>query len=93
MKSMYGGEERPDDECLFVDGVLYILCREGEGYSIGVECVDCQYGEPVSLADIAQRYPNVFLLIHDSWLNGEVFRYDNYGEKEWTQTGQTRGFA
>ena len=93
MKSLYGGEERPDDECLFVDGVLYILCRGEKGYSVGVEHVHCECGEPVSLADIAQRYPDVFLLIHDSWLDGEVFRYNNYGENEWVQTGQTRGFA
>ena len=33
MKSLYGGEERPDDECLFVDGVLYIV-RDGKMFNV-----------------------------------------------------------
>lgn len=93
MKSMYGGEERPDDECLFVDGILYIISKSDKGYDIGKISIDPEYDEPISLADIAQRYPNIEILIHETWLDGEVFRYNNYGENEWVQTGQTRGFA
>lgn len=101
MKSMYGGEERPDDEVLFYDGYLYIIlrhCVEEKGdvnyYTTLVEkCISPEYDEPISLVDIAIKYPEVKMVIHESWLSGEVYRYDNYGEKEWIQTGQTRGFA
>jgi len=95
MKSMYGGEERPDDEVLFDDGILYIICHDldnGE-LSIGKQTLDPEYDEPISLEELALRYPEVDLVIHEDMFSGEMYRYNNYGDNEWWQTGQTRGFA
>ena len=95
MKSMYGGEERPDDEDLFDNGILYIICHDLDNgaLSIGKQTLDPQYDKPISLEEIALRYPEVELVIHEDFLSGEMYRYNNYGENEWVQTGQTRGFA
>lgn len=93
MKSLYCGDEIPDDEYLFDDGVLYLICAEENGLSVGEIYLNPERDEPLSLAEIALRYPDIEMLIHDDMFSGEVFRYDNYGKKEWTQTGQTRGFA
>lgn len=95
MKNLYEVGSIPDDEVLFCDGILYIICHDLDNgaLSIGKQTLDPQYDEPISLADIAERYPNIEILIHESWFNGEVFRYNNYGKNEWVQTGQTRGFA
>ena len=95
MKSMYGGEERPDDEVLFDDGILYIICHDLDNgaLSIGKQTLDSQYDEPISLEEIALRYPEVELVIHEDFLSGEMYRYNNYGDNEWVQTGQTRVFA
>ena len=95
MKSMYCSEEIPDDEVLFDDGILYIICHDldnGE-LSIGKQTLDPQHDEPISLTEIALRYPEVELVIHEDFLSGEMYRYNNYGDNEWWQTGQTRGFA
>ena len=95
MKSMYGGEERPDDEDLFDNGILYIICHDLDNgaLSIGKQTLDPQYDKPISLEEIALRYPEVELVIHEDFLSGEMYRYNNYGENEWVQTGQIRGFA
>ena len=95
MTSYYGGKDIPNDEVLFDDGILYIICHDldnGE-LSIGKQTLDPQYDEPISLAEIALRYPEVELVIHEDFLSGELYRYNNYGKNEWVQTGQTRGFA
>lgn len=86
-------KEIPDDEVFFISGILYIICRNEKGYDIGVISLDPQYDNALSLKDIAERYPDVNLLIHDDFLDGEIFRYGNYNKGEWVQTGETRGFA
>lgn len=95
MRSMYGGKEIPDDEVLFYDGILYIICHDLDNgaLSIGKLTLDPQYDEPISLEEIALRYPEVELVIHEDMSFGEVYRYNNYGDNEWWQTGQTRGYA
>ena len=95
MKSMYCSEEIPDDEVLFDDGILYIIIHDLDNgaLNIGYQTLDPQYDEPISLAEIALRYPEVELVIHEDFLSGEMYRYNNYGKNEWWQTGQTRGFA
>lgn len=94
MKSMITNEEIPDEEVIFMDGFLYIICRNDEGYSIGVTIIDPQYDETfLTLKDIADRYPYVKKVIHDSYLEGEIYSYGNYKKGEWVQYGTTRGFA
>lgn len=90
-----GHGDIPDEEVVFMDGRLYIICRDKEGnYSLGVEVINPEYEESyISLKDIAERYPDVTVVLHDSWLDGEVFSYGNYNKGEWVQYGSTRGFA
>lgn len=94
MKSMITNKEIPDEEVVFMDGILYIICRNDESYSIGVTFIDPQYEETyLTLKDIADRYPDVRKVIHDSYLEGEIYSYGNYKKGEWVQYGITRGFA
>lgn len=95
MKSMYGYEEIPDDGVLFDDGILYIICHDLDNgaLSIGKQTLDPKYDEPISLEEIALRYPEVELVIHEDFLSGEMYRYNNYGDNEWWEVGRTRGFA
>lgn len=93
MKSMITNIEIPDEEAVFMDGILYIICRNDESYSIGVTIIDPQYDDFLTLKDIADRYPDVIKVIHDSYLEGEIYSYGNYKKGEWVQYGTTRGFA
>ena len=95
MTSYYGGKEIPDDEVLFYDGILYIICHDLDNgaLSIGKIYIHPEYDKPISLAEIALRYSEVELVIHEDALSGEMYRYNNYGKNEWVQTGQTRGYA
>ena len=96
MKSMITNKELPDDKAYFLSGMLYIICRDDKGkYDLGVIYIDPQYAPDtvLSLKDIAERYPDVKLLIHDDYLDGEIFSYGNYNKGEWVLYGTTRGFA
>lgn len=101
MKSMYGGKEIPDDEVLFYDGFLYIIVehrwiedgKENHCAVLVEKCIHPEFDEPISLADIARDYPDVIKVLHDDWLEGELYSYGNYEKGEWVQYGQTRGFA
>lgn len=89
MKSMYGGEERPDDKYFFDDGILTIVCEDG----VGKITLNPELDKPISLEDIAQRYQNIDYVIHEDMFQGEVFSYNRYGDKEWWLVGKTRGYA
>lgn len=90
MKSMYPDhKEIPDDEYLFTDGILTIVCADG----VGKIMLSGDMDEPVSLADIAQRYQNIDYVIHEDMFDGEVFSYDRYGDGIWWLSGKTRGYA
>jgi len=89
--------EKPDDEVVFYDGVLMIICK----YSIEEDCechqiiIDPQYKPEtvMSLKDIAKKYPTVSTVIHDGALSGEVYSYGNHKYGEWELVGETVGYA
>ena len=92
--SAISGNCKPDEEVVFISGFLYIICRDEKGnYDLGVITIDPEYDEALSLKDIAERYPNVKKVLHDDYLDGEIFSYGNYNKGEWVQYGTTRGFA
>lgn len=94
MKSMITNKDIPDDKVHFLSGYLYIICRDDKGnYDLGVISIDPEYDEALSLKDIAERYPNVKKVLHDDFLDGEIFSYGNYNKGEWVLYGTTRGFA
>ena len=89
MKSLYQAGSIPDDEVIFGDGILWIICKDG----VAKMSIDSQYDDTITLEDIALRYPKVEIVIHEEALSGEVYRYNNYGDKEWWEIGKTRGYA
>ena len=90
MKSLYSDvPEVPDDEYLFTDGIITVVCADG----VGKITLSGDMDEPVSLADIAQRYQYIDYVIHEDLFEGEVFSYDRYGKSDWWLVGKTRGFA
>lgn len=48
----------------------------------------------ISLKEISDKYPNECItVIHESPLSGKVYRYNNYGNKEWQLVGTMLGYA
>lgn len=96
MKDCINGTEAPDEEVVFYDGVLYIISREPDpscNYYLHVERLDPEFSDAVTLKDIAIKYPNVELIIYDSWRDGSMYRYSNHKKGEWERVGETIGFV
>ena len=98
----------PDDKEVFYDGFLYIIRRVKEGYltkeeyveseyGIEVKCLNAEYNEPWTLADIAREYPDVKKVIYDDALHGYVYNYGNHSNEKnaekWELVGTTYGYA
>lgn len=51
--------------------------------------------ETLTLEEIAAQFPEVRCLtvIAESPLEGYIYRYNNYGNREWTKIGTTCGYA
>ena len=71
------------------DGIVYIIEEEKTTKII----LNAEFDNPISLEDIAQKYPKVVIVLFEDFLNGKVFRYNNYGKGEWCLVGRTIGFA
>lgn len=105
MLNMTNGEIYPDDKVVFYDGYLYIISRDQEAYidkcryhepkySIDVKCIVAEYDKPWTLADIAEKYPNVHKVIFDDMMKGFVYNYGNHNDEElWELVGTTMGYA
>ena len=81
----------------FLDGFLYIIYEKGEtemGCERMILLPECQdYDDLWTLKKIAEKYPDVRMVIFDSWLHGEVYKYGNHKPGEWEYVGETEGFA
>ena len=51
--------------------------------------------EYLTLADISEQFQghSCIMVIAESPLRGSIYRYNNYGEKEWLEVGTTCGYA
>lgn len=51
--------------------------------------------EYLTLADISEQFQGrcCLMVIAETPLSGHIYRYDNYGEKEWLEVGTTGGYA
>ena len=81
----------------FIDGFLYIIYEKGET-DMGCERIilipECQdFDDPWTLEKVAEKYPSVRIVIYDSWLHGDVYKYGNHAPGEWEHVGETKGFA
>lgn len=96
-----------DDKVYFTDGILYIISQKlDDMFNYVCECekvvIAPPYDEPISLRDIEMKYPDVFKVIYDSALHGNVYNFGNHrGHKTctgepcelWECVGETRGYA
>lgn len=80
----------PEDTILF-DGVCYVLTRNIKESKLYIDYT-CDYSDGISLLDIEEKYPHVFMVIFEEHLNGKVYRYGNH-EDYWEEVGETNGFA
>ncbi len=97
MHDFYTHEIVPDDHVWFCDHVIYIISKIGEGFKTDFISLDPQYDEPMCLKDIAERFPDVVIVIVDGWMNGSIFRYQNHRNdpkaEDWERVGETLGFV
>lgn len=51
--------------------------------------------ETITLEDIALQFPDngCLTVLAERPLEGHIYRYNNYGEKEWLEVGTTCGYA
>lgn len=54
-----------------------------------------QEHETITLEDIALQFPDngCLTVLAESPLEGHIYRYNNYGNKEWLEIGTTCGYA
>ena len=74
MLNMWGSTGiKPDEEEIFYDGFLYIISRDEthENFTVDAKCLCAEYDEPLSLADISEKYPNVCKVIFEYALRAQ----------------------
>jgi hypothetical protein len=48
----------------------------------------------ITLKDISDIYPTgSYIVINETALGGNIYRYNNYGNKEWIKIGEMYGYA
>ena len=106
MLDMTTGKIKPDDEEVFYDGFLYIICEipkfrgtpNGdmelrESYVVEY-CLNPEIDEPWTLARISEVYPTVHKVLWEDALRGYVYHYGNHTDSEqWERVGDTLGYA
>ena len=101
MRNLLTGEVKPDDEVMFYDGMLLIICRDKNRLSeemITYDRILCaEYDDPITLADIVKDFPNVYKLIFEDPLKGYVYNYGNHPRdpepEMWELVGEILGYA
>lgn len=95
MRDLINHKTIPDEEVWIYDGIIYIISRQKltTKFSIDVIYLDAQYDDPLSLADIAMKYPEVVRVVYETWNEGFVYTYGNHNRGTWELTGKTVGFA
>lgn len=83
--------EHPD-KVEFTDGILTIITRDGD-FEWGADKLFLSEFETTTLTDISNDYPTVEIMIAESPLNGKVYRFNNYKDGKWYETGKTDGYA
>lgn len=93
------GQVKDDKDVIFGDGILYIISisnGDPEELSIDRIILNAEYDKPLSLADIAEKYPNCHKLIFDDCLIGDIYNHGNHrGENDeaWELVGHTIGYV
>lgn len=80
------------------DGFAYVIC-DNKGKSICVTAMGDENDKFVSLNDLLKdigydkEIDSSVIVIIEDFLEGKVYRYNNYGDYSWYECGETRGFA
>lgn len=92
-----------DDNYVFQDGTLYIISipkDEHKKDTTSKPSIDILYltefDNPISLADIPKKYPDVRKMMFESYMSGEIFTYKNHSAQnahDWELTGTTIGYV
>lgn len=90
MLNLTSGGSLPDEKVIFNDGMLYIIH--------GSDCctrmiLHAEFDRPISLSDIAKRYPTVKKVIFEDALKGYVYNYKNHRDATWECVGTTLGYV
>ena len=93
MLDMCNGSRTPDNEVIFYDAILYVICRNGEEFTCDQIILCVEYDVPLSLADILKIYPNVWMLIAEDALYSKVYQYGNHRDEGWELKGEVLGYA
>jgi hypothetical protein len=108
MRDCTNGNVKADEDVVFYDGFLYIISQLDEPYSdsegcheakydIDVICLCPEYDDPLSLKDIAEKYPRVEKVLFEDCLRGILFNYGNHryskNAEMWEKVGDTLGYA
>lgn len=72
------------------DEIITICCGDG---LCKIFYHDGQFDDPITLKDIAEKYPSVKLVISELALEGKVYRYGNHDKGKWEIVGTTEGYA
>ena len=83
--------EHPD-KVEFTDGFLTIITHEHD-FEWSVDKLFLSEFETTTLQDIADDYPTVEILIAENPLSGKIYRFNNYNDDKWYETGNTDGYA
>ena len=87
----------PASSIALVDGnyiIIYKDMNEGNELKVVNESIDAEFDEPFSLQDSVDKYgEGVYLVIFESWLSGEIWRYSNYDKGVFDLAGKMKGFA
>ena len=77
-----------------VDNVLVIA--DGKAIPFEWKNKDNEHGGNISLYDLQEQLEGKyrhFMVIHENPMRGSVYRFNNYGEKEWLEVGTMCGYA
>ena len=77
----------------FMSGILYIYWYEDDNIYGKRICLHSEYDKELTLKDIEWQYPKVKMVIFESELFGEVYKYQNHKGIGWELTGNTQGYA
>lgn len=78
--------DKPED-CWF-DSIEVKIIRNNILYGVNI------YKDFITLKEISDEHPEEFMtVIAESPLSGAIYRYNNYGKKEWQLIGTMYGYA
>lgn len=81
-------------QTVFSDGMLTIVYQGRKENTLCSRIyLDGQYDRPVSLEYLANVYSGINMVIYETALHGQVYRYGNHAAGQWELVGVTAGYA